>query len=105
MQYSFDEEIDRMKLTVRYFTILRSITGKREERIEVDEGSTIEDMLKTLGKKYGKDFEKLVQSGREQRGLKILFFVDGRNIEELNSLKTKINDGSVVALMPPVAGG
>jgi len=94
-----------MKLTVRYFTILRSITGKREERIDADEGSTIEDILRTLVKKYGKDFEKLVYSGREQRGLKILFFVDGRNIEEMESLKTRLNGGSVVALMPPVAGG
>ena len=94
-----------MKVTVRYFTLLRNLTGKREEQLTAEEDTTIEDILGILIKKYGKEFEDYVLSGRERRGLRVLFFLDGRNIEGLDGLKTKPGTGSVLSLMPPVAGG
>jgi len=94
-----------MEILIRYFTILRNITGTREERIDAKEGSTVENVLKDLGKRYGKEFERYIFSGREHRGLKLLFFVDGRNIEGSDGFKTKLRDGSILAIMPPVAGG
>lgn len=94
-----------MEVTIRYFTLLRNLTGTREERLAVGEDQTIEDILGILSKKYGKEFEDYVLSGRDRRGLRVLFFLDGRNIEGLDGLKTKLRAGSVVALMPPVAGG
>jgi MoaD family protein len=94
-----------MEVTIRYFTLLRNITGKREERLPAEEDSTIEDILDTLSKKYGKEFEDYVLSGRDRRGLRVLFFLDGRSVEGSGGLKTKLRAGSVLALMPPVAGG
>jgi MoaD family protein len=94
-----------MEVTVRYFTVMRNITGTREEKIDAKEGSTVEDVLKTLSSKYGKEFDRYIFSGREHRGLKLLFFVDGHNIEGSDGFKTKLKSGSVLAIMPPVAGG
>jgi MoaD family protein len=94
-----------MEVTVRYFTLLRDITGKREEKLVTEDDSTIEDVLDTLGKEYGKAFTNYVLSGRDRRGLKVMFFLDGRSVEESDGLKTKLRAGSVLALMPPVAGG
>jgi MoaD family protein len=94
-----------MQLTVRYFTILRNITGTREEKLGAKEGSTVEDVLKILSARYGKEFDRLIFSGRDHRGLRLLFFVDGRNIEGPDGFKTKLKGGSVLAIMPPVAGG
>nr|MDO8100406.1 MoaD family protein [Candidatus Njordarchaeota archaeon] len=94
-----------MEIIIHYFTILRNITGTREERMDANEGSTVEDVLKALSMRYGKEFERYILSGREHRGLKLLFFVDGRNIEGLDGFKTKLKSGSVLAIMPPVAGG
>jgi molybdopterin synthase sulfur carrier subunit len=100
-----EEEMSAMEVTVRYFTLLRNLTGKREEQLSAKEDCTIEDILGLLSKKYGSEFEEYVHSGRERRGLRVLFFLDGRNIEGLDGLKTKLRAGSVLALMPPVAGG
>jgi MoaD family protein len=94
-----------MEVTVHYFTLLRSVTRTREEKIEVKEGSTVEDLLKTLSAKYGKEFERYIFSGTEYRGLKLLFFVDGRSIEGSDGFKTKLKNGSTLAIMPPIAGG
>jgi MoaD family protein len=95
-----------MEITVRYFTVLRSVTGTREEKIDAKEGSTVEDVLEILITKYGKEFERFIFSGRgEHRGLKLVFFVDGRNIEGSEVFKTKLTSGNVLAIMPPIAGG
>lgn len=94
-----------MKVIVRYFTVLREVTGKREEEIDAKKGSTIEDILNFLNGKYGKEFEKYVLSGRRHKGLKLLFLMNGQNIEQLEGLKTKLYDGSILTIMPPVAGG
>jgi MoaD family protein len=94
-----------MEVTVHYFTLLRSVTGTREEKMDVKEGSTVEDLLKTLSAKYGKEFERYIFSGREYRGLKLLFFVDGRSIEGSDGFKTKLKNGNILAIMPPIAGG
>ena len=94
-----------MKVTVRYLTILREITGKREEEIDTKEGSTIEDVLAFLNGRYGKEFERYVLSGRKRKGLRLLFLVNGQNIEKLDGLKTKLQSGSILTIIPPVAGG
>ena len=94
-----------MKVIVRYFTILREITRKREEEIDANEDSTIEDVLTFLNGKYGKEFERYVLSGRKHKGLRLLFLVNGQNIQQLDDLKTKLQNGSVLTIMPPIAGG
>ena len=94
-----------MKVIVRYFTVLREVTGKREEEIDAKKGSTIKDILNFLNGKYGKEFEKYVLSGMKHKGLKLLFLMNGQNIEQLEGLKTKLHDGNVLTIMPPVAGG
>ncbi|WXG44409.1 MAG: MoaD/ThiS family protein [Promethearchaeati archaeon SRVP18_Atabeyarchaeia-1] len=94
-----------MEVTIRYFTLLRNITGRHEEKLSVEEDSTIEDVLSALSREYGKEFENYVLSGRDRRGLRVLFFLDSQNIEELDGLKTKLRAGGVLAMMPPVAGG
>lgn len=94
-----------MEVTVRYFTIIRDITGTREEKIDAEEGSTVEDVLRILVKRYGKEFERYISSGRDHKGMKLLFFVDGRNVEGSDGFKTRLRSGNVLAIMPPVAGG
>jgi MoaD family protein len=94
-----------MEVTVRYFTILRNITGIHEEKISAEEGSTVEDVLKILGARYGREFERYIYSGRDHKGMKLLFFVDGRNIDGFDGFKTRLRNGNTLAIMPPVAGG
>jgi MoaD family protein len=94
-----------MEITVRYFTVLREITGKREEKIDLADGSILEDAVRLITRKYGRGFETYVSSGRRRKGLQILFLIDGQNAAGLRGFKTGLRDGSTLIIMPPVAGG
>lgn len=94
-----------MYVTIRYLSVIREITGAREEVIEVDSGATVEDVLKMLSKKYGKSFDRMIRSGRDIRGLQIIYFIDGKNIANLDGFKTAVYNESELVIIPPVAGG
>lgn len=94
-----------MFVTIRYLSVIREITGTREEVIEVDNGATVEDILKILSKKYGKSFKRMIRSGRDIRGLQIIYFIDGKNIANLEGFKTPVYNQSEFVIIPPVAGG
>jgi MoaD family protein len=94
-----------MHVTVRYLSVIREITRTREEVIEISDGGTVEDILQTLSRKYGKAFQRMIRSGRDLRGLKIIYFIDGKNIENLDGFKTPVHNESELVLIPPVAGG
>lgn len=93
---------------MRFFTTLREITGKREETIafKKSQKATLNDVLDTLAKRYGKSFVDYVfdQKTGEIRGY-LQFLVNGRSISESDRLDTRLADGDVLAIIPPVGGG
>jgi len=93
---------------VRFFTTLREITGKREEMIafKKSEHATIKNVLDKLAKRYGKSFVEYVYDQRtsEIKGY-LQFLVNGRSISEPDILDTRLADGDVLAIIPPVGGG
>ncbi|MFX1540742.1 MAG: MoaD/ThiS family protein [Promethearchaeota archaeon] len=94
-----------MYVTIRYLSVIREITGTREEVVEIDDESTVENILQRLSKKYGKSFQRMIRSGRDIRGLQIVYFVDGKNIDTLKGFNTAVQNKSELVLIPPVAGG
>ncbi len=94
-----------MEITVRYFTVLRELTRKKLEKLEIKEDSTLEDMLALLVKRYGESFERYVSSGRTKKGLPMVYLLNGQDIAQFDGLKTKLHNGDTVAVMPPIAGG
>ena len=94
-----------MYVTIRYLSVIREITGTREEVIEIDNEATVEDVLKKLSKKYGKAFNRMIRSGRDIRGLQIIYFIDGKNITNLDGFNTSVHNESEIVIIPPVAGG
>ena len=94
-----------MEITVRYFTVLREVTKKRQEIIKIKQNSTLEDMLTLLVRKYGANFERYVSSGRETKGLQLILLLNDQDVTQLSGFKTQLHNGDIVAVMPPVAGG
>ena len=94
-----------LEVTIRYFHPLRKITNSAEDKVSVDQESTVEDLISILSKKYGVEFERFVGSGVNQKGLPIIFLLNGQNVLNLEGFKTKLCDGCILTIMPPVAGG
>lgn len=97
-----------MQVSVRFFTSLRELTGKREETLKFRDGETVtvDKVLKRLAKRYGKSFVEYVYESKsgEVKGF-LQFLVNGRSASTLNGLDTKLADGDVLAIIPPVGGG
>ena len=97
-----------MQVSVRFFTSLREIVGKKEEKLDLseDRNVTVDMILRRLGEKYGKPFVNYVyeKKGGETRGF-LQFLVNGKSATTLKGLQTELQDGDVLAILPPVGGG
>jgi MoaD family protein len=97
-----------LRVSVRYFTVLREIVGKKEETIEFLKGqkATVSSVLKCLSTKYGKEFDEYVYDPktREVKGF-LQFLVNGRSLSGAKSIESPLSDGDVLAILPPVSGG
>ena len=90
------------RVQVKYFAMLREMTGKREEEIEA---KTVRGLLDSLISKYGTRLEKeFYNTGEEIPGY-YQIMVNGLNIRAFKNLDTELKDGYVVAILPPVGGG
>jgi len=79
---------------VKVFATLRSIVGKNELELQA---STVGELLEKLYSKYPEMKKEL------EKGAVIL--VNGKSIEHLEKLNTKLEDEDVVSIFPPVGGG
>ena len=97
-----------MQVSVRYFTRLREIVGKREEtlRFSDKETITIGTALEKLSRKHGKAFTEYVYDKKTGRPRSFLqFLVNGRGIPPDLETDSRLTDGDVMAIIPPVGGG
>jgi len=95
-----------MRISVRFFTMLREITGKREETLTFAKSATIHTALEQLVKEYGEDLKEYIYDPKtgEPKGF-LQFLVNGAGVTTPNLLETKLSDGDVLAIIPPVGGG
>lgn len=94
-----------MKFEVKFFTSLREITGKKTDEIQLQSGITVEELLTMLSEKYGKNFRQYVYDKKGKVKGFLSFLVNGKNINVLEGFGTKLKQGDVVAILPPVGGG
>jgi len=97
-----------VQVTVRFFTVLREITGKKEEALAFskEEKITVDTVLRSLTQRYGKPFTQYVYDAGtgEVKGF-LQFFINGKSASTLNGLQTELRNGDMVAIVPPVGGG
>ena len=97
-----------MNVSVRFFASLRELVGKKVEYVKFGdrEEATVEKVLKRLSEIYGKDFVEYVFDGKTgEIQSYLLLLVNGRSITVLDGLETRLVDGDVLAILPPVGGG
>ena len=95
-----------MKVHVRLFTTLRELTGKREETLEFNTGIvTVEDVLKELTRRYGKEFKEYLYNDKHMVRDYLQLLVNGKSVDLMKRTKTTLKEGDEVAIVPPVGGG
>ncbi len=97
-----------MQIGVRFFTILREITNKKEETLEFPENQkvTVENVLEKLSKEYGKLFTEYVYDTKTEEVKAFLqFFINGQSTSALKGKSSELKNADVLAIVPPVGGG
>ncbi|MEM3673116.1 MAG: MoaD/ThiS family protein [Candidatus Bathyarchaeia archaeon] len=96
-----------MRVKVEYVGHVKNIIGSgREEEIEVEEGASVAELLVVLADKYGEPFRKaFYDKGGADVKPNYIITVNGYLINQLEGIKTKLNNGDRVTLLPIVSGG
>jgi MoaD family protein len=94
-----------VRIKVRYFTTLRELAGAREEEFCIEEESSLATLIAEISSKYGAEAYMYLHgsTGRLDPSLKIL--VNGVDTRRLQGVETTLEDGDVVAVIPPIGGG
>jgi molybdopterin synthase sulfur carrier subunit len=93
-----------MKITLRTFADFRNVIGATERELSLAEGETVGGMLRGLCKAHPCLETMLFDTSGEIKPY-IIVLKNGRNVISLQQLGTTIDEGDVIALFPPVAGG
>lgn len=88
------------KIKIKLFANIREFTGTKE--LEVDSG-TVSDVLKKLDEKFP-GFEKMIFDGEKIKPY-VNVFLNGKNVLDLDGLKTELRTNDEIAIFPPVSGG
>jgi molybdopterin synthase sulfur carrier subunit len=94
-----------MKIKVKFFTSLRDITDKKVDEIQLKSIITVEELLTLLSEKYGKKFREYIYNKKGKVQDFLSFLVNGKNINNLQGFDTKLKEGDIIAILPPVGGG
>jgi molybdopterin synthase sulfur carrier subunit len=92
----------KARVAVRLFTSLRALTNIKETEVEA---ADIRELIDTLAGRFGDQFRQMLLES--DGSLKTYFhvLVNGRHVRLLDGLSTRLNDGDVVAIFPPIGGG
>ena len=95
-----------LRIKVQYFAAIREIVNQREEILEVDQGTTVLDVLNVLAKNHGEKFRDYVFDPQTKAPRQYLqFLVNEESVSSKNGLSTALADNSTIAIIPPVGGG
>ena len=84
---------------------LREILGSSELTVEIQEGSTLSNLLVMLGDRYGGRFQEAIFHKSGQPARFCLFLINGREITFLAGFQTELKNEDTITIIPPAAGG
>ncbi len=85
-----------VRVEIKYLAALRDRTGRRREEVTFPPGTTLHDLAGWLNEQYSLSLP----------GPQVMATLNGHGWTQLPSqLSTRIQEGDVVCLFPPVSGG
>jgi molybdopterin converting factor small subunit len=72
---------------------------------ETEEGITVRDTLNRLSVKYQRFVEVVFDVKAQKQTDRVNIFLNGRNLELMNGLATRLSDGDTLTFIAPIVGG
>ncbi|HDN02078.1 MAG TPA: hypothetical protein ENF42_03795 [Candidatus Bathyarchaeota archaeon] len=89
-----------MKVRVKYYGVASELAGIKEELIEIDGRPTLRQIINTLPSKSKASLNSLLRGGMLMEGLRIAL-----NHKIVDDMDVEVDDGSIIAFLPPSSGG
>ena len=92
-----------MKITIRYLAQLKLAAGVGSETVEMAAPSSIRDLLVLVTRQRGEALRKMLLDSEGRVHPTILVFVGDEQVDA--DLRAELNEGAMVTLLSPIAGG
>lgn len=95
-----------VSVTVRYPPQLGEVTEKNEERVELPQGATLDDLFKTLSERHGEAFRGYVFDSEGNIRENLLILLNGRSLDKHKELfGMTLGQEDILAILSPLSGG
>ena len=94
-----------IKVRVRYFGLLRHITGKKEENAHLEGSTQVGRFLQILAEEYGEAFERYVFAGHNEVRRSLIFLLNDESLVGENILNRLLSNEDTFSILLPVEGG
>ena len=92
-----------MNVTVEYAAQVKRAAGLASERLEVDESSCVQDVVRRIAQDHGDPLSSLLLGSDDQLHPSILLFVRDEQVRWETPVPLSEND--VVTILSPISGG
>lgn len=103
--YIKDNKKGLIKIETRYYAYLKELTGKNSEYIMIEEGSTVRNIINYIIEKYGERMRSYIMDNEGRIRSSITIAINAQKLNTELAMKHVLNDGDVVVILPPIAGG
>jgi len=97
----------KIYLQIKFLASLKTILGKDQLIYNIDTNNfTLENLIDELIKEFGQTIENLLMN-KETKNInpEILIFIDNKEIQTLQKLKTPLKDGNHITFLSSIHGG
>lgn len=96
---------EEVSITLKYFAMIREITGKKEEPLSLKKGYSAMDLLIKLAEIYGEKLSQFIFDEKREPRENLTFLINGQAIKSENLNERKLKDGDIFVILPPISGG
>ncbi len=92
-------------VSVLYFGSLKEISGKRQEKVRMEDSASLLELIQELARLHGPRFREFVysSSGKLREGL--AYALDGETIARSKLGKITCKEAKEFVILPPISGG
>jgi sulfur-carrier protein len=95
-----------MKITLHTILGIKQAVGRKLTDIEIPQGSTIEDFIAYMKERWGEKLSPhLFNPDNGTLASYVRIIVNGQMIQYLEGMKTPLQEGDEVLIIPPASGG
>ena len=93
------------EVSVRYFGILHELSGKRGEKVKIDDDSSLAVLVSRLSARHGAKFKAFLYGPDGKLSSSLAFAADGDSIPGSKLRSVKCRNVKEFAILPPISGG